>query len=243
MPKILSHRCSHFGAETGMEEAIKKALEKNIDGIELDISLTKERKMVIFHDEDVSRFLPESKEITELEYKKLKLFLDILKVEEVLSLVDGKFLIKFDLKAPVRNELLSLLKNYDGDVLIYMGGRVQDYLFPLLRFWNKARSNKIKVEIAEYLYSFRTDSYIDGVSFSPSNKEIKLFKEFLYGRKHADIYIDLDSYLGKKTIKKLLELEPAYITLHGKIDYFLFKRVYKGALEEKSNENSKHLLL
>ena len=104
-------------------EAFKKAIKKN-EMIELDIHLTKDEKIVVFHDDTLDRMTNKKGNVydytlEELTSIKLKSGFTIPSLEEVLKLVDGKVPLLIELKIDFKNyklekELIKLLDNYNG---------------------------------------------------------------------------------------------------------------------------------
>ena len=127
---IIAHRGIHNNKEVPENsiKAFKLALEKNLT-VELDIHLTKDNYLVIFHDDNLKRMTGVNKIIETLtlkEIKKLKLLNTTEKIptlEEVLKLVNGKVLLDIEIKAnkgvkKIINELLKVLNLYKGEVII-----------------------------------------------------------------------------------------------------------------------------
>lgn len=54
-PKIFAHRGLKAGAPENTLSAFKMALEHNIDGVEFDVQMTKDKRLVVIHDETVDR--------------------------------------------------------------------------------------------------------------------------------------------------------------------------------------------
>ena len=109
-------------------KSFKRAINSNVS-IELDIHLTKDNKLVVFHDDNLIRMTGTYKKIRKCMYDELKQF-NLLSTEEkipllsdVLKLVDGKVLIDIEIKDDKRisktcKELIKLLDNYNGFILI-----------------------------------------------------------------------------------------------------------------------------
>ena len=128
--KIIAHRGIHdneYIPENSIK-AFKKALDYSYP-IELDIQLTKDNNLVVFHDYNLER-------MTSLDFKLNSLTLEALKelkllntsekiptLEEVLNLVNGKVLLDIEIK-PTNNYkkicdiLLKELTNYKGEIVI-----------------------------------------------------------------------------------------------------------------------------
>ena len=106
--KIWAHRgCSQNYPENTLLAFEKAAAIKGLVGIELDIQLTKDRQIVVCHDENVDRTTDGSgyiKDFTLSELKKLKIAekYQIPTMEEVFELLDDKknqgFMLNIELK-------------------------------------------------------------------------------------------------------------------------------------------------
>lgn len=126
--KIHNNRIAHRGAFNNKDIpensmlAFRKAIKMNW-AIELDVQLTKDNVLVVFHDENMERMTGVSKnvcDVTSTELKKYTL-LDtnekIPTLEEVLKLVKGKVLLDIEVKNTKRIHdtcqiLLSILEDY-----------------------------------------------------------------------------------------------------------------------------------
>lgn len=128
---MFAHRGYHC-AEKGIPEnsipAFKAALEKNY-GIELDIHITKDRQLVVFHDDTLTRMCKLEKRPEEMTLQELKNCTlsdtreHIPAFEEVLSLVNGRVPLLIELKIPDRSTALCertyrVLKTYRGPYLV-----------------------------------------------------------------------------------------------------------------------------
>lgn len=118
--KIWAHRgCSQRYPENTLLAFEKAAELQNLTGIELDIQLTKDGQMVVFHDEKVDRTTDGTGYIRDYalaELKKLKIdagnnsFQSIPMIEEVLELLSGRM--KAGLKLNI--ELKNSISPYEG---------------------------------------------------------------------------------------------------------------------------------
>ena len=126
---IIAHRGVYDNKKT-IENTIGsfiKAINKGYV-IELDIRLTKDNKIVVFHDDKLDRLTNEKdlvKNIKVEELKKIKLLNTdnyIPTFEEVLNLVNGKVPLLIELKSDkgfkLERETIKLLKNYNGEYAI-----------------------------------------------------------------------------------------------------------------------------
>ena len=107
--------------------AFKKALKSSFD-IELDIRLTKDNKIIVFHDDNLKRLTGVDRLVSDMTYDELKnvKLLDtdevIPTLEEVLNLVSGKVTLLIEIKdylsKGMLNKLDRLLLDYNGRVLL-----------------------------------------------------------------------------------------------------------------------------
>ena len=107
--------------------AFKKALLDNLN-IELDIRVTKDNKIIVFHDDNIKRLTGIDRLVKEMTYNELsnvKLLNTTDKIpllEDVLKLVNGRVTLLIELKENFSNntlkELNKLLLDYNGKVLL-----------------------------------------------------------------------------------------------------------------------------
>lgn len=127
---IIAHRGIHDNITTPENSisSFRKAIDKNLP-IEFDIQLTKDNKLVIFHDDNLKRMTNKDKFIKECTYEEIKdLKLKntdekIPLLKDVLKLVDGKVLLDIELKMDVTDHsledgLIEILKDYNGEVIL-----------------------------------------------------------------------------------------------------------------------------
>ena len=122
---------NHFSPPSAPENSLK-AFEKAVKagyGIELDVQLTKDNKLVVFHDNTLSRMCGIDLCVREKTYRELcqlSLLNSDCKIplfSEVLQLVNGKVPLLVEIKLPVLSTLTCRivnqeLKNYHGDYCI-----------------------------------------------------------------------------------------------------------------------------
>ena len=127
----IAHR-GLFNKENNIPEnsilAFEKAIEKDYP-IELDVHLSKDRKIVVFHDDNLKRMTGIDKKIKALNYDEIKdLKLDntnckIPLFSDVLKLVNGMVPILIEIKSDrktgeTERELVKILKEYNGKYAI-----------------------------------------------------------------------------------------------------------------------------
>ena len=123
---IISHRGIHDNQKIfeNTLEAIKLAQEKNYI-IEIDIHLTKDNKIIVFHDYNTKRITNQDMIIEKSNYQDLnnQNIIHIPTLEEVLEQVKGTVPLLIEIKQPnkvgkLEQELLKLLTNYKGEYAI-----------------------------------------------------------------------------------------------------------------------------
>lgn len=126
---LFNKPCAHRGLHDGKnipENSLKaffSAVEKGYP-IELDVHLTKDKKLVVFHDDNLKRTTGFNKDIRDTDYStlsSLKLFNTDQRIPqfyEVLELVGGKVPLLIEIKQQkqkgIEEALLNELKNYSG---------------------------------------------------------------------------------------------------------------------------------
>lgn len=132
---FLGTRWAHRGfhcIENGVPEnsmaAFKMAVKKGC-GIELDVHLTKDKKLVVFHDDTLERMCSKPGIIEELSYPELaKCYLKgtsekIPLLKDVLAYVKGRVPLLIEIKLPSKNteicvQLVKVLQEYTGPFLV-----------------------------------------------------------------------------------------------------------------------------
>ena len=133
MKKYTSHKYAHRGLHgIGVAENSMTAFARAVEGgygIELDVRLSKDNKLVVFHDNTLDRITGIDGKVSDYDYDELKnmklsgtddtipLFLDVLR------LVDGKVPLLIELKEEagsllVTEKALELLESYGGPFVI-----------------------------------------------------------------------------------------------------------------------------
>ena len=109
---------------------------KNNLSVEIDVRLTKDFELIVFHDEDASRMLKLKDEINSLTYEELEYLspYHIPTLNEVLKCVDSKVPIVIEVKEDnkiIRNKLIEILNDYKGNYVI------QSFIYDIVKFFRK----------------------------------------------------------------------------------------------------------
>ncbi len=115
-PLIIGHRgCKDIEPENTLL-GIKKAVSLGVDGVEIDVHLSKDKELVVIHDETVDRTTNGKGYVKDLTLKEIKT-LDARKGEkiptlnEVVSLIQDKILLTIELKVPgTEKKVVDLIK-------------------------------------------------------------------------------------------------------------------------------------
>ena len=114
LPLIIAHRGDSTNCPENTMAAFKNALALGADGIELDVRLTRDQKLVVFHDHFLGRTAPGSKPVnhyTESEMKNLDVGswfssefqgTQVPTLDEVFECLPKEFLINVEMKAIIK---------------------------------------------------------------------------------------------------------------------------------------------
>ena len=124
---------AHRGLDNGnipenSMEAFKNAVDKGY-AIELDVQLTKDKQLVVFHDDNLSRLTNDTRDVKDVNYEELKdLKLEntdqiIPTLKEVIELVDGQVPLIVEIKdgedtKKLAEETYNIMKDYKGKYAI-----------------------------------------------------------------------------------------------------------------------------
>ena len=190
--RFIAHRGLHQEREVPENSllAFQKAVDK-LYSIELDITITKDEQIVVFHDDNLFRLCEVNKNIEDVEYSYLKkLYLYDTKeyiplLEEVLYLVKSKTSLIIEIKkhryiGVLELKLIELLKSYSGKY--YICSFEKDILF-----WFKNYNPNIK----------------RGLIFEPYSNKFKKYNKTLFMYKYIKSkpnFISLDYKLINSSI-------------------------------------------
>ena len=110
------HKIGHRGAKGYVAEntlaSFQKAIDIAVDGIELDVHLSSDEKVMVIHDETINRTTSKKGFVKELTSKELKQ-LGIPTLESVFDLVNQKCFINVELKAyETADKVVELIEHY-----------------------------------------------------------------------------------------------------------------------------------
>lgn len=215
-----------YDNEHGIPENSMAAFRRAVDkgyGIELDVHLTADNQLVVFHDDTLTRMCGMNKKISSFLYSDL-MQLRLLGTEEgiplfkdVLELIDGKVPLIIELKVDGSNQNLlcplvwQLLSRYKGDYCI-------ESFHPFVLQWFKRHEPQV-VRGQLSCNFFKENPHCDIVLFLMSNLMTNFFT-------HPDFiaykYLDLDN-LAVIYNRKLFHIMTVVWTIPGKPTYDRFK--------------------
>lgn len=215
---LIAHRGYHnkYIKENSKEsfiEAIKKGYT-----IELDINITKDKKIIVFHNKKINRI-----KIEELTYKEIKDIsnTNIITLKEVLDLTKGKVPLLIEIKAKYNKETLNIiskiLDTYNKDFAI------QSFNIKIIRWFKKYRNN-----------------YLRGILISNKNyKSIKKFLKYnIYQIYCKPDFLSCNYKLGqdKIIINKRHKLKVLGWTITNKKDYNTYKLYFDNLICDNMEE-------
>lgn len=172
MSKIFAHRGYSGKYPENTMIAFKKALECGVDGIELDVQLTKDGEVVIIHDETIDRTTTGKGFVVDYTYEELEKF-------------DASFKFK-DLgfnKIPTLREYFQLVKDYDIVTNVELKTGINEYLGIGEKVWELIKEYNLEEKVI--ISSFNHFSVMRMKKIAPQLK---------YGFLSEDWIIDAGKY-------------------------------------------------
>ena len=175
-------------AENSMS-AFRQALEKNID-IELDIQMTADRKLIVFHDSNLQRMCQVDISVAEATYDEIKQHTfynsdeNIPTLQEVLAEIDGKVNVFIEIKPTdlvdeVCQQVVLILDQYEGNFAICSFN-------PLVLMWlRKNRPHYIRGQNIQFFLFDKRQSILNRVLLTINGYNI--FTRADYVSVHTDI--------------------------------------------------------
>lgn len=211
--KLIAHR-GLFSNKNGIPENSLKAFDlaiKNGYSIELDVQLTKDNQLVVFHDENLKRMTGLNEQIRNLSYLELKK-LNLLNTKytiptfkEVLKLVNGKVSLLIEIKNKTRNDILEIqlmkeLSQYYGEYWIQSFN-----IHSLLKIRKKYPNQKLGILVGDTKKRYRLFPIIHKIDFVSCNINCINDKTISkYHRKNKKVFIwtvkgthDISKYITK----------------------------------------------
>lgn len=223
--KVISHRGIYDNKivfENSIE-AIKNAAKKGYI-IEIDIHLTKDNKLVVFHDYNIKRITGENMIVENHTYEELnkQKIIHIPLLEEILLILNGKVPLLIEIKQKkkvgiLEQKLIETLKNYNGQYAI------QSFNIKTVYWFKKNYPNILRGQLSSKYKKSKI----------PLIKKI-ILKNMLFN------FITKPNFISYKynelTIKKITKLKKKYIvlgwTITTKKDYNKYIKYYDNLICE-----------
>ena len=188
---LIAHRGIHYRYRENSLKAFRLAVIEKYT-IELDVHLTIDNKVIVYHDNNLKRLTGINKEIRKCSYQEIINIIEVPTLEEVLDLVKGRVAIiielKFDTKfRKIEKEVAKILDNYSGKFAIQSFN-------PFSIIW----------------FHFNRKNYVRGYLINSIFSKNPIMK-YLLNRKILNILMKPDymginlKYLKKKKIQKMRE--------------------------------------
>lgn len=173
--EIIGHRGSSYDAPENTVSSVKLAFEENADGVEIDVRMTFDNKIVGFHDENTSRLSVKNKKIANCTLEELKKIdigvwkadkwkgTEISTLQEILDVTPSnkKVFIEFKCQESAFIELKNILGGLKENIVIVSFDRI------ILR-----ASKNILPDIPVYwIQDLELDSYLTDWIFEQSKKD------------------------------------------------------------------------
>lgn len=217
LDRPIAHR-GFYSKEKGIPEnslpAFKRAIEHDFN-IELDIQVTKDGKVVVFHDQNAKRMTGVDKHITEMTYEEFKnLRLDGLDInppslQEVFDLVQDKVGIVIELKSLVFSPTFRLERYASKELKSYNGRYCIKSFNPLTEVWFFNHHHKVLRGILSgldkdwinklFAFAFPFSNFI---SFNIKQMPNPLVQKCFRNRKKPAICWTVNSQDGIELVKK-----------------------------------------
>ncbi len=156
--KIISHRGIHDNIKIyeNTLDAIKLALDKEYI-IEIDVHLTKDNIVIVYHDYNTKRLLNKDQVVEDITYEEINNqdFFHVPTLKEVLNLVKGKVPLLIELKqlrkvGKLEQELMNILETYNGEYAI------QSFNPKVLLWFKKHYPNVLRGQLS---YSYKRNKF------------------------------------------------------------------------------------
>lgn len=225
--RIISHRGIHDNEKIyeNTLEAFELAKKKDYI-IELDIRLTKDKKIVVFHDENTKRITKKDKIVEKNTYQELnnQNIIHIPLLEEVLNLISGQVPLLIEIKpsnkvGELESILMDLLKKYKGKYAIQS-------FEPQIIYWFKKNYPEILRGQLAHKYNKQKMSSIKKIILSNMLLNIFTKPNFISYK-----YNELSLSKIKKYKKKKIHLIGWTIT--NEIEYKHYEKYYDNLVCEK----------
>lgn len=211
MTLTIGHRGAGILEPENTIRALKRAIELGLDQAEIDVRITKEKKLVVFHHESTDGISPKRVLLRELTYDELQKINKgnepIPTLSETIDFSKGKISLRLDVKDDIADELADFLnKNKFSDCVVM--------------FRNKDELRKLKQKLPNIKTAFLvTDPRIDAIAGAKEAKADGIHlgskcvsKKVIDLARKEGLMVAIGNYSTEEDIKRALEFNPDYIS-------------------------------
>lgn len=218
-----------FYAEEGFKEntlpAFAAAIKKGV-GIELDVQFSKDKRVVVHHDDDLKRLEKVAGLVCDFSYEELQAY-QIPVLTEVLDLVDGQVPLIVELKSTSFQQVPKLCQSVYAILNKYQGTYCIESFNPLIVAWFKRHAPEVMrgqliqpakeypnvalgIFLNSFLYQFMTRPHFIALELATTHFNPALWIARLFGaqfalwtvRTPAEEHKDVDIYIFEKYTPK-----------------------------------------
>lgn len=181
---LLAHRGLTSKHLENTLEAFLEAINLGADGVELDVQITKDKYLIVFHDDNLQRLSNNKKYIQDINYEEIKNIklktpkyvqeYNICLLEEVLEKMPDKSIINIELKesflkadSDTYKYLLNLINKYNEKFILIISSFHIDAIKPLIKHKNNFKIAFLienKINIKELIKALIVIKYIDFIN-------------------------------------------------------------------------------
>jgi glycerophosphoryl diester phosphodiesterase len=243
-PVLVAHRGASYLAPESTRPAVERAVENNIDYIELDVQRTKDGKLVIFHDESLLRLSNAEEVFPDRKNYNIRNFtLEELKKLDFGSWFNNTYPTRakeeyFGLKILTLEEVIDIVKPDESGVGFALELK-SPYLYPkieeeIIEVLNKKRIYEKEEKAPKIIFlSFSPASLITLKELRPESPRILLTRRNIVAKRHWSGWLNLAEDAADGLGPKGHAAFPWYIAAAHKRELFVFPYVINSARQFK----------
>ena len=181
--KIIGHRGAAGYAPENTLASIQKAIDLNVDMVEIDVQMSKDRVVIVLHDQTLDRTTDGKGKVKEMDFAEISKFNagtsckgsplnePIPSLEEVIQLVAGKVELLIEVKdgnsiyTDIEKKIVGLIRKYNAGNWCIIQSFRDDVLFRVHQLDNRIRIHKLLVWKLNWL-PIQYDTKLSWFSFS-----------------------------------------------------------------------------
>lgn len=233
-PLLLAHRgYTRKFQENTMEAYFDIFLQKNIDGIEIDVAQTKDKQLICFHDYNLNRLLGINKNINQVNF-------DEIKNNRIKKNIENGIDYQFKPKITKFVKLLNLFMHSDKLINIELKIEEDDPFF-VINVTKEIEKRKMEHQVIITSFNHKLLRYVDSKKFKiGSLNDYDLCKNDINKMNLNYPIVILDKRTDKKILQKLKKMNKTIgiytinsyndnlkddLRFYSEVDYFIFDRL------------------